>query len=132
MPWSQKLTQTMIALILIITIGALLIATGIIFYGVYLLLQKEHNNKSKGNAIWMIIGGICLATVFTPNAFSLLDWLGWDVGNFKYSIWANITAFKEFISIGGWPIFVLLIFVLLFSVILIRKRRARDKDALRN
>ena len=37
----------MLALILIITIGALLIATGLIVYGIYLLLQKEQNNKPK-------------------------------------------------------------------------------------
>ena len=63
----------MIAPLLIITIGALLIATGIIIYGVYLLLQKEHHNKSRGNAIWMIIGGICLAIIFTPNALAFLN-----------------------------------------------------------
>ena len=36
----------MLALILIITIGALLIATGLIIYGIYLLLQKEQNNET--------------------------------------------------------------------------------------
>lgn len=63
----------MLALILIITIGALLIATGLIIYGIYLLLQKEQNNKPKGNPIWMIIGGICLAIIFTPNALAFLN-----------------------------------------------------------
>ena len=63
----------MLALILIITIGALLIATGLIIYGIYLLLKTEQEKKSKQNAVWMIIGGICLGIIFTPNALALLN-----------------------------------------------------------
>ena len=117
-------------LILLVTIGALLIAAGLIICGFYLFLQKEREKKSTGKA--MAIGGISLAIFFTPNVLFFLDWLGWDFSNFRYNIWANITVFKEFISIGGWPIFALLLFALLFSVILIRKRRARGKGLLRN
>ena len=61
------------AFILLITAGALFIATGLIVCGVYLLLKKEQEKKSKQNAVWMIIGGICLGIIFAPNALALLN-----------------------------------------------------------
>ena len=49
-------------LILLVTIGALLIAAGLIICGFYLFLQKEREKKSTGKA--MAIGGISLAIFF--------------------------------------------------------------------